>query len=99
LQIVAGSATVAQKKRSRPEVPPSNIATRSMATTEPEAGSSDEPTATAGQNTEGAPSPNQIMTSGGSNSSPEDNQIVNFQRQGMKVCKNYTLYRIFSYKR
>jgi hypothetical protein len=88
LQIVASSATVAQKKRSRPEVAPSNIATRSMATTEPEAGSSDEPTATAGLNTEGAPSPNQIMTSGGSTSSPEDNQIVNFERQGMKICKN-----------
>jgi hypothetical protein len=88
LQIVASSATVAQKKRSIPEVAPSNIATRSMATTEPEAGSSDEPTATAGLNTEGAPSPNQIMTSGGSTSSPEDNQIVNFERQGMKICKN-----------
>ncbi|KAK1654032.1 hypothetical protein QYE76_071837 [Lolium multiflorum] len=80
-QIVASSAIVAQKKRSIPQVAPSNIATRSMATTEPEAGSSDEPTATAGLNTEGAPSPNQIMTSGGSTSSPEDNQIVNFERQ------------------
>ncbi|KAK1611868.1 hypothetical protein QYE76_035541 [Lolium multiflorum] len=80
-QIVASSAIVAQKKRSIPEVAPSNIATRSMTTTEPEAGSSDEPTATAGLNTEGAPSPNQIMTSGGSTSSPEDNQIVNFERQ------------------
>jgi hypothetical protein len=28
------------------------------------------------------------MTSGGSTSSPEDNQIVNFERQGMKICKN-----------
>ncbi|KAK1692615.1 hypothetical protein QYE76_009312 [Lolium multiflorum] len=80
-QIVASSAIVAQKKRSIPQVAPSNIATRSMATTEPEAGSSDEPMATAGLNTEGAPSPNQIMTSGGSTSSPEDNQIVNFERQ------------------
>ena len=89
---------LAAHKRVKNVVPSSTISTRSRAPTVTEPAASDTPTRTEDGNAEEQNTPTtQIRTSDGSNS-PDDNQIVPFERQGTKIeTLHFLLLHIYKY--